>query len=107
MRLSTSEGGQQLEHSVALRTSEPTKHVFEKGLEATGDVGRGEEAVCVAVDCRDARQIGLRVPEILADQVVGQAAEIEREDIFGEVVRKHIGMQFHTLQPGASIGTHQ
>ena len=97
MGLAAAERCLELENPVPLFPREASKHVFEKGLEATRQVRRGEEAVGIPVNRRHSPQLGFRLPDVLGDQIVGQGTEVEREDIFGEVVGEHVGMQCDAL----------
>ena len=60
VRLPAPERDQQLEYAVALGAGQPSQHVSEQGLQAAGEVGRPEEAVRVAVDGWNPRQLRSR-----------------------------------------------
>ena len=107
VRLAAAERGQQLQHAVAPRTGQAPEHVVEQRPQAAGQVRRPEEAVRVAVDGRHARQFGGRQAGVSPDQVVGQRAEVEREDVLRELVREDVGVQRHALDPRAEGFAHR
>ena len=107
VRLAAAEGGQQLEHAVAPGAGQPPEHILQQRLETARQVRRAEEAVSVAVDRRHPRQRRLRHPEVLSDQIVGQRAEVEREDVLGELGRQDVGMQLDAFEPGAGCRAHR
>ena len=80
---------------------QPSRHVFEQGLQAAGEIGRPEEAVRVPVDGRNPRQLRGRQAEVPSDQMAGQRAEVERENVLGELLQEHVGVQVHAFESGA------